>query len=103
MEFTDLNGSYINFKKGLPGILNVFFGNTMYLPPMGTFTLYNDQAHIYDLDDYTTEQFGLPNLFYSALTFENPYIALYPHKIEFTFGELDFDFPFQKDIMKYKE
>ncbi len=102
VEFTDLNGSYINFKKGLPGILNVFFGNTMYLPPMGTFTLYNDQAHIYDLDDYTTEQFGLPNLFYSALTFENPYIALYPHKIEFTFGELDFDFPFQKDIMKYK-
>lgn len=101
VRLTDENGSYINFKKGLPGILNSFFGNTMYLHPMGTFTIYNDQAHIYDLDNYTTEQLGLPKLFYSALTFENPYIALYPHKIDLSFGELGFDFPFQKEIMKY--
>lgn len=86
VELTDSNGSYITFKKQLPGILKSFYGNTMNLPSLGTLTIYNDEVHLYDLDNYTTEQFTIPALMYSALTFENPYIALYPHMIKISFG-----------------
>ena len=100
VRLTDTSGSYINFKKELTGMLKSFFGNTIYLPPMGSFTIYNDLVHIYDLDNYKTEQLILPSLNYSALTFENPYIALYPHKIEVSFGNLNFDFPLQKELLQ---
>lgn len=102
IRMTENSGSYITFTKKLPGLLGVMCGNHLMLPAFGEITIYNDEAHMNDLDNYFVDKYTVSSLAYGGLVYEGPSAALYPHKISIVLGKVQFDFPLQEQIFEYK-
>jgi Mg-chelatase subunit ChlD len=101
IRLQESNGSYIRCTDALPGLLGSMCGNVIYLPSMGSITLYNDTVHLYDLDNYTVEQFNLPSLNFAAIGIGASSVALYPHKISLNIASVSLNFPLQEEILEY--
>lgn len=100
IRLTEYSGSYISFTKKLPGLLGVMCGSHLALPAFGEITLYNDEAHLNDLDNYLVEKYTVSSLAYGGLVYEGPTVALYPHKLSIVLEKVQFDFPLQEQILK---
>ena len=101
VTLVDSSGSYINFTESLRGLMKVVCSNTMNVPQLGEITLYNDQNNINNLNEYRVDKRTILTLNYAGIGYSNPSFSLYPHKIDISFGEINLDLPFQKEIFKY--
>ena len=105
ISMTDTDGSLVTFNSSdATGIAKIFAnqGWDVYLPKLGTFTLYNDPVHCvddyedYNVDDITNVAFTLVDI----ATFSTSAMHLYPNRFEFTTKTCKLDFPCMKEIIK---
>ncbi|MGN0165780.1 MAG: VWA domain-containing protein [Lachnospiraceae bacterium] len=101
ITLNDINGYYISFTKKLPGLLGKMCGNNLSLPSLGNLVLYNDKAHMDDLDEYMVEEYSVPVIKFAALNYAGVTLGLYPHKLSMSIENMTFDFPLQEQIFKY--
>lgn len=105
ITMTDTLGSYVNCNRQLPGVMSVFLSNTIDVPSFGTITLYNDEAHKYNLDEYTVDTYSISSVTQlQALIVESGNVSLYPDRIEYNSSRMCLDFPCQEiifNIAKY--
>ncbi len=104
VELADASGSYIQYStdnaKGLAKYLaqkNV----DLSVPALGTYKLYNDNAHSASSSDYKVDKAILPVAFVSnVITFSTPSVSLYPNSVRYDLNGFDTKFPFQGDLLK---
>lgn len=96
LSMSDNNGSYISYSKSLPGLLGMFFDNTISVPPVSNLTLYKDSDRF---DKYYTNG----KSYYGPLEIYDPYLELHPEYINMTISSVNFDFPTLNNLLDYVE
>ena len=95
-------GGYdVKFKKPIPGLFGVFFPNDIHFSSLGDYTIYKDEEHKYDLDNYHVEEKSSLDTNILCFVFKAPSLALYPHRVYLNVGELNFNLPLQEQIFKH--
>lgn len=90
----DKNGSYIAYTDSLPGLLGLFFDNTMSLPAISGVTLYSNGS---SFDKY----YAYGKSYYGPLEIYDPYIEIHPEYIQMTLCKVSFDFPLLNNLLDY--
>lgn len=96
LALTDAYGSYIAYDKALPGLLGVFYDNTISVPPISNLTLYKDNSRF---DKYYTHG----KTYYGPLEIYEPYLELHPEYINMTITSVNFDFPTLNNLLEYAD
>lgn len=96
LALTDAYGSYIAYDKALPGLLGVFYDNTISVPPISNLTLYKDGSRF---DKYYTHG----KTYYGPLEIYEPYLELHPEYINMTITSVNFDFPTLNNLLEYAD
>ena len=104
ITLTDTKGSYIQYsEESSLGLARLLLKNNEVLsvPALGRLTLYNDNMHQADSDEYRVEHSVLPFLYPSSFfNLSTPGYALYPYKIQVDFTRFDTAYPGQEQILK---
>lgn len=100
----DDKGSYVEFDQATAEGIGSFFaekGISLDLPALHNFTLYNDQVHIYDYDNYQVDDISTGVLqIYQLLHLDSPVIRLYPDSMGLYYSAGTTIFPYQNQILK---
>lgn len=96
LSMSEDSGSYIAYSSSLPGLLGVFFDNTISVPPISDITLYKDSSRF---DKYYTHG----KAYYGPLEIYDPYLELHPEYINMTIYSVNFDFPTLNNLLDYVE
>ena len=104
IRMQDDAGSYIAYNVGTAGGLAKYMaqkGASFSIPALGSVTLYNDQSHINDLENYHVERMRVPvlSLFETCVLF-NASVSLYPDRIQLDISAATTALPFQDTLMK---
>ena len=94
MAMSDNYGSYIAYGNALPGLLGMFYDNTISLPPILNLTLYKDSNRF---DKYYTNG----KTYYGPLEIYDPYLELHPEYVNMTMTRVNFDFPTLNNLLDY--
>lgn len=103
VQLVDASGSYVQLSESSPGLLGSYYGDTITLLSLGTVTIYNDAAHLNDLNNYQVSSFPFSTICADGLELGDTEAAIYPHMISLKVAELVLDFPLQKEILSYAE
>lgn len=101
IAMTSVNGSYVDLKKAGVGI--AFWINTVNLGNWRNYKLYNDEAHMKDLDNYKVDtiSWDFPeDMKIFCMNAVGPSMELYPHKVHYKAGEINFNFPAISQLYK---
>lgn len=101
VTLVDESGSAVTITDDLSELFEEVFGRTIYLDPFDSVTIYDDEAHMNDLDEYKVQAFNYAAVSWSGIIFEGGTASLYPHMLSGVLTRIEFSFPLQKDIMKY--
>lgn len=104
IRMQDDSGSYVAYNVGTAGGLAKYMaqkGASFNIPALGSVTLYNDQSHINDLENYHVERMRVPvlSLFETCVLF-NASVSLYPDRIQLDISAATTALPFQDTLMK---
>ena len=104
VTLTDTKGSYIQYsEESSLGLARLLLKNNevLSIPALGRLTLYNDNMHQADSDEYRVEYSSLPFLSYGGqVDLTTPGYALYPHKIQVDFVRFSMECEEQDQILK---
>ena len=104
ITLTDTKGSYIQYsEESSLGLARLLLKNNEVLsvPALGRLTLYNDNMHQADSDEYRVEYGSLPFLSYGGqVDLTTPGYALYPYKIQVDFVRFSMECEAQDQILK---
>ena len=107
ITLTDAYGSYIQYEEGSSlGLAQLMLKNNevMAVPSLGQLTLYNDNMHKADSDEYRVDYGSLPYLYPSGIiNLSTPGYALYPYKIKLDFVRFSAVYPQQEEILKVQK
>ncbi|MBQ7706448.1 MAG: VWA domain-containing protein [Lachnospiraceae bacterium] len=101
IKMSSVNGSFIDLKKAGVGI--AFWVNTLELGNWRNYTLHNDEKHMKDLDNYEVDtiSWDLPEpMKMFCMLVVGPSMQLYPHKVAYKAGEINFNFPAISQLYK---
>lgn len=96
LSLEDNSGSYIVYNTSLPGLLNLFFDNTISLPSLNNITLYKD-------GDTFDKYHAYGKSYYGPLEITDPYVELHPEYINLTISNVNLDFPALNNLLDYVE
>lgn len=102
ITMVDELGSYVSYNKNNSGGLAntcANLGISVPILPLGDFNLYNDEKNRFNFEDYRTDQIYSLRIPVFSLLIENGHIRLYPDRIQFVAPDINFDLPYQKEIM----
>lgn len=104
IRVSDYSGSYVEYDKATSAGIGNFLadkGIPINLPALHDFTLYNDQANIYNYSKYQVDDISTGILeVYNVLRFDSPIIRLYPNSIGLYYSTGTTILPYQKQILK---
>lgn len=104
IRMKDHAGSYVVFDKSAAVGLGKFLAEkdvAFDMPCLGEFTLYYDSNHMYDFEEYEVDSIRTPLLqIRQILTFDSPYMKLYPDRLEIVYSQAEPTLPFQDVIFK---
>lgn len=100
---TDNSGSYVEFDEATATGIAKFLaskGIALDIPRLGSFTLYNDELHRYDYDNFLVDDIRPGILKIAKLVmFDSPTVRLYPDSINLNFKTGTTMFPYQEQIL----
>ncbi len=94
MVISDEGGAYINGKGILPGLLEKYFDNKIYIPQLDGLMLYKEEDKF---DKFYTSG----KSYYGPLEIYDPYIEVCPEYLNYTFADMSFDFPLLNAVLDY--
>lgn len=104
IRIVDENGAYVTFRQDTSfGLANYMAekGTPLSFAALGTFWIFTDKYDPLDCDSFPTETFQYPNaLNVGFLSLRNFGITLYPDNISFNGITIDWDLPFQKQLLR---
>ena len=96
LSMSAAGGCYIVYGSTLPGLLGLFFDNTISMPPVSNLTLYKDSGKFDKCYTYG-------KAYYGPLEIYDPYIELHPDYVNMTIAKVNFDFPTLNNLLDYAE
>lgn len=104
IRVSDYSGSYVEYddatSEGIGSVLSKK-GIPIDIPALYDFTLYNDQANLYDYTKYQVDDISTGLLeVYNLVKFDSPVIRLYPNSIGLYYSTGTTILPYQEQILK---
>lgn len=96
ISLSESSGSYIAYNAALPGLLGLFYDNTLSVPAISSVSLYSD-------GDKYSKYYVYGKSYYGPLEIYDPYIELHPDFVQMTLCNLSFDFPLLNNVLEYAE